>query len=178
MTDQPTPQPPREPGHERAKDFVEDAFFERGHPWLKVREIVMILVFWVVLLYPIVILVNSVAPHRIWEGVYRWTYHDGYELVHFLVRAVGIIVIVVVLFTVYLVLRNNHRERKVYPERLTYDVEGQARRKAILEQMYRERFGTEEFRHTARYYVVAPDQNLPTRYVHELLFTQKKGESE
>ncbi|GAA2178653.1 hypothetical protein GCM10009785_02130 [Brooklawnia cerclae] len=102
------------------------------------------------------------------EGIYRWTYADGYELVRFLLIAIAIIFVVVLGFSIYLLLRNNHREKKVYPYRKTYDEEGLVKRKAILETMYAERFGDEDARHGTRYYVVAPEQNLDTGYVHDL----------
>ncbi|QAY69880.1 hypothetical protein [Xylanimonas protaetiae] len=157
--------------HGAAKTFVEDRYFARGHGRLKVRETLMILVLWVVLLYPVAVLANSVAPDApIWSALYHGAYEDGEELVRFLARAVAIVVVVVVLLSsTALLLRNNHRERKVYPERTTYDAAGAARRKAALEAMYHDRFGDEDFRRSARYYAVAPEQNLPTGFVHELL---------
>ncbi|MCI1642339.1 MAG: hypothetical protein LKI58_09260 [Actinomyces sp.] len=148
--------------------FVHDAFYERGHLWLKVRQTLVALVFWFVLLAPIVVLINSVSREESWEGIYRWTYADGYELVRFLVIAIAVIIVVVLGFSVYLLLRNNHREKKVYPSRTTYDAEGLARRRAILEAMYSERFGSDDARHGTRYYVVAPEQNLDTGYIRDL----------
>lgn len=159
----------------RAKVFVEDAFFERGRWGLKAREIVMTIMFWLMLLVPIAILANSAASHAISRDFYRWTYADGDTLVHFLERAIAIIVIVVAASTVLLLLHNNHRERTVYPERLTYDVAGQARRRAVIEQMYLERFGDAERRFAAAHYVVTPDQNLTATHVHDLLGAAAQG---
>ncbi|WP_051208548.1 hypothetical protein [Propionicicella superfundia] len=148
--------------------FVHDAYYERGHGWLKVRQTLVALVFWFVLLAPIVVLINSVSREARWEGIYRWSYADGYELVRFLLLAIAVIFVVVLGFSIYLLLRNNHREKKVYPYRKTYDEAGLAKRKAILEAMYAERFGADDARHGTRYYVVAPEQNLDTGYVQEL----------
>jgi len=140
----------------------------RGHAWLKVREIVVTLLIAAFLVLPILVLINSTARHVLWEGLYHWSYADGRELARFLVWAIAVIVVVVLVFSIYLLLRNNHRERKVLPYRKTYDVDGVAKRKAILGQMYDERFGPEEVRHGARYYVIAPEQNLPTTYLYDL----------
>ncbi len=153
---------------EATEGFVTDEFFERGHLWLKVRETAITLLITAFLVVPILVLLNSTAREVIWEGLYHWTYADGHELARFLVWAIAIIVLVVLVFSIYLLLRNNHRERKVYPYRKTYDVDGVEKRKAILNAMYDERFGPEDMRHAARYYVVAPEQNLPTGFIHDL----------
>ena len=148
--------------------FVKDGFFERGYLWLKVREIVVTLLIAAFLIVPILVLINSASRAVVWDWLYHWEYADGHALVRFLITAIAIIVVVVLAFSIYLLARNNHRERKVLPNRKTYDVEGMERRKAILNQMYDERFGPQEVRHGSRYYVVAPEQNLPTTYLHDL----------
>lgn len=153
---------------EATEGFVHDRFFERGHLWLKVRETAIVLLITAFLVVPILVLINSTARTVVWENLYHWNYADGFDLARFLAWAISIIVVVVLVFSIYLLLRNNHRERKVYPHRKTYDVEGMERRKAILNQMYDERFGPEAVRHGSRYYVVAPEQNLPTGYLHDL----------
>lgn len=150
------------------KSFVQDAYYERGHWGIKVRESAVTILIWVFLVFPILVLINSVSRQVVWEGIYHWEYVDGLYLSSFLQRAILIIFVVVLAFSIYLLLRNNHREKHVYPQRKTYDEEGLARRKAALEQMYAERFGDDGLRHSTRYYVVAPEQNLPTHFVSDL----------
>jgi len=154
------------------KDFVQDSYYEHGHWGLKIRESIITVLVWVFLVFPVLVLINSVSSRVVWSGIYHWEYVDGLYLSSFLQRAIGIIFVVVLGFSVYLLLRNNHREKHVYPQKKTYDEEALARRKEVLEQMYSERFGDDGLRHSTRYYVVAPEQNLPTHLISDLL---KKG---
>ncbi|MDR2722917.1 MAG: hypothetical protein LBB54_04240 [Cellulomonadaceae bacterium] len=167
----PLKKPAKQP-EKATEDFVQDRFYERGNRWLKTREIVVSILLWIFLVYPILVLFNSVNRHTLWEGIYHWAYTDGFQLDTFLKRAILIIVVVVLGFSIYLLLRNNHRERKVYPVKKTFDGAAMERRKQLLEAMYAERFGDERSRHQARYYVVAPEQNLPTHFISD---TFKQG---
>ncbi len=152
-----------------AKSFVHDAYFERGHWGLKLRQAVVTTLIGAYLVFPVLVVLNSVGEHEVWSNVYSWTYVDAARLAGFLARATGIIVVVVLAFSIYLLVRNNHREKHVYPKKKVYDEAGLVRRKEILERMYAERFGDDEVRHGSRYYVVAPEQNLPTHFVSGLL---------
>jgi len=154
--------------HDRSKDFVQDDFYENGHPWLKLREIVVTFLFWIVLLAPILVLFNSLSADVLWPWMYHWDWPDGIELARFLVHAILLGFIVVLLASIALLLRNNHYERKVYPNRITYDRPSMERRKAIMEHFYAERFGSPEFRESARYYSVRPEQNIDEGTIDKL----------
>lgn len=157
------------------KDFVKDSFFEKGNWGLKIREILLNLVFFAVLLIPIFLLFNSLADGSIWNKVYYWTYQDGFELSDYLESAILLAVVVILVCSLGLLYRNNHREQKVYPKKKTYNEAALATRKKILNEMQTERFGEQEFRETTRYYVVEPEQNLPDHMISDLF---KKAEVE
>jgi hypothetical protein len=152
---------------EATEGFVTDRFFEHGNLGLKVRQAAITLLIWAFLIIPILVVINSTSRHVVWNGLYHWSYVDGFVLVHFLDVAIVVIFVVILAFSIYLLLRNNHREKRVYPFRKTYDVDGLEKRKQIIERMYEERFGDDATRHASRYYVVTPEQNLPTGFVQD-----------
>jgi hypothetical protein len=154
--------------HPEAKDFVQDDFFEKGHWWLKIRQLLLNLFFLAILVLPVMILFNSIARKQIWSYLYHWTYKEGFQLSDYLSSSILIAFVVVLVISLAFLFRNNFREQNVYPKMKTYDEEKLEQRKAILEQMYTERFGDEAFRNTTKYYAVDGEQNLPDHLIKEL----------
>lgn len=150
------------------KDFVKDAFFESGHWLLKIREVAMTLLFWLFLVLPIIVLINSLSDTLHWENFYYWTYADGFELVDFLESSIFLAFLVILLFSIYFLLRNNHYEKHVYPNQKTYDEKELDERKEILEKMYKERFGEKGFRESTKFYTVEAEQNIKIGHVEKL----------
>lgn len=157
------------------KSFVQDRFFEKGNWWLKIRQILLNLVFLAILVIPIIILFNSILEGKISENFYFWSHQDGFDLADYLKSFILIAFIFVLVASLAFVFRNNHLEQKVYPKRKTYDEKKLEARKIILNEMYTERFGEQKFRESTRYYVVEGKQNLPDRMVDDLF---KEGKVE
>jgi hypothetical protein len=156
----------------QAHDFVQDKFFQKGNWWLKIRQVGVNLLFLAVLVLPILILFNSVSSRRIWTMLYHWTWRDGFQLTNYLESSILLAIVIVLVCSLGFLFRNNYRERHVYPKRKTYDEEKLKIRKAILNEMYTERFGDSAFRESTKYYAVDGEQNLEDHLV-EALF--KKG---
>lgn len=154
--------------HPEAKDFVQDNFFEKGHWWLKIRQVLFNLVFLAVLIVPIVILFNSLTSGQLVKEFYHWTYADGFQLTDYLNSAILLAFVIILVCSLAFLFRNNHREQNVYPKKKTYDATKLAERKVILDKMYTERFGDAEFRENVRYYAVDGDKNLPDRMIEDL----------
>jgi hypothetical protein len=154
--------------HPQAKDFVQDDFFEKGHWWLKIRQVLFNLVFLSVLIVPIVILFNSLASGQLWKDFFYWTYTDGFQLTDYLNSAILLTFVLILVCSLAFLYRNNYREQKVYPKKKTYDAKKLSERKAILDKMYTERFGDAEFRETVRYYAVDGEKNLPDHMIEDL----------
>ncbi|GAB2022627.1 hypothetical protein RyT2_17010 [Pseudolactococcus yaeyamensis] len=157
-----------EKSHPQPKDFVQDNFFEKGHWWLKIRQVLFNLAFLAVLVVPIVILFNSLQAGHLWKSFYHWTYTDGFELTDYLNSAILLAFVVILVCSLAFLYRNNYREQNVYPKKKTYDAEKLAERKAILDKMYTERFGDLKSRESARYYAVDGEKNLPDRMIEDL----------
>lgn len=157
-----------QPSHPQAKDFVQDNFFEKGHLLLKIRQVLFNLVFLAVLIIPIVILFNSLSKGSLISTLYYWTYSDGFDLTDYLNSAILLAFVVILVFSLGFLYRNNYREQNVYPHKKTYDAQKLAERKAILEDMYAERFGDSEFRENIRYYAVDGEKNIPEHMIEDL----------
>jgi hypothetical protein len=65
-------------------------------------------------------------------------------------------------------LRNNRRFKRLLQKQSMHDEVALEKRKEVLEEFYEERFGTKEERHGAKYYAVAPEQNIGEREIQEL----------
>ena len=150
------------------KDFVQDKFFEKGHLWLKVRQILLNVVFLAVLILPVMVLFNSLSDGKTWSFLYYWTYEDGFDLTNYLSSSILLAVVVVLVASLAFLLRNNYREQKVYPKKKTYNQELLNKRKEVLNELYTERFGDKTFRETAKYYEVDGEKNIDDHLIEKL----------
>ncbi|QPS71502.1 hypothetical protein [Lactococcus garvieae] len=158
----------KDPQVDVTSDFVQDKFFGRGNFLLKLRQTLVTLVFWVMIILPLLTLINSVSEYQIWKNVYRWDWTDGVPLARDLSIMIVLSLLVFIFIGGLFLMRNNHNLKKVYPEKKTYDVERAAARCALLEAAYTERFGSREFRENIDYYSVIPEKNMDTGFAHQL----------
>lgn len=149
------------------KDFVKDEYFEKGHLLLKIRETLTALALWVLLLIPLAVLINSVAPQPLWNNVYHWSYSDGLAWNHELFLAVIFALAFFAITCTLLLVRNNYRYTHVFPKKKTYDEAKLAQKTQILNEKYSQRFGDIDFRHNTAYYSVIPEKNLETNQIHD-----------
>lgn len=154
--------------HEAEKRFVSDHFFEKGHWWNKFYIVLLTIISWVAVFIPIywtissTLLKNDSKFYHVWndrtgEAIY---YHTGFL---FLV-ALAVITVGVFLLT----LHNNYRIKHHEKVEKLYDDEGLKVRKAVLNDFYTDRFGSEESRHEMRYYSVPEEKNLTDDTIREL----------
>lgn len=154
--------------HVTATDFVQDDFFEKGHWWLKIRQVFLNLIFLVVLILPIMILFNSIAEKRIWRFLYFWQYQDGFELSDYLKTFILLAFIFTLVISLFFLFRNNYQEKNIYPKHRTYNEVQLKERKQILESLYTERFGDSEKRQQSKYYAVDGKQNFSDTLIEDL----------
>lgn len=156
----------------KIKDFVQDNFFEKGHFWMKIRQISMSLVFLFVVIFPVFILFNSIIKKHLWKHLYYWKYNDSFQLTNHLKDFILLAFVFILVCSLVFLFRNNCMEQKVYPKKKTYNEQNLEKRKIIMNDMYTERFGDKEFRETTKFYAVDGIQNLPDQFVSDLF---KKG---
>ena len=149
------------------KEFIHDKFYEKGNIGLKVQQLLAIIALWLIMLFPVVVVINSLGEEPIWPFIYHFNYAEGLTFFHFILITVMIGLVVMVIFSVVFLTRNNHYEQKIFFEKKMYDEERMDKRTAVLEEIYEERFGSREYREGLNYFVVSPEQNFPDNYIEE-----------
>lgn len=154
--------------HKPSQQLYTDAYFERGHWGLKVRQTLVALVGWICVIVPIVITITAflaVDPPQI---PHLWTYREGI----FEIKFIGILLlfafVMVSLFAVGMTIIQNRKRERVVEQWPTYNPINQRKRETELEKFMDDRFGDADFRHQVRRYQVKPEQNLETEQIHEL----------
>lgn len=95
------------------KDFVKDKYFEGGNFLLKLRQTLVTLAFWWMIIFPLLTLINSVSRQRIWRNIYRWTWADGLILARDLFIMVILSLLVFIIIGGFFLLRNNRNLKKI-----------------------------------------------------------------
>lgn len=70
------------------------------------------------------------------------------------------------------IIQNNRRE-SVIEKWPTFDSVSSIQRRRKVDEFMTERFGTEDFRHNVKYFEVAPEKNLETDELSNLLNKEK-----
>lgn len=148
--------------------FVQDEFYEKGHPGFKIKELLIALSLWSILIIPMLVIINSVGPEPLISWIYHWNYAEGRMfmqwLIWVLIGGFGFMTI----FSLIFLWRNNHYVTKVFYKRKMYDEQQKNKRIEVLESFYTARFGTKAERELTRSYTVDPEQNIPNDMIEKL----------
>ncbi|RZI49218.1 hypothetical protein [Lactococcus kimchii] len=152
-------------GNKAAQRFVQDKFYENGSKVYKLAQALVAIIGWLVLLFPLLIMINSILEKPLFTFIYHWSGKQGHIFLTYIsiVVVVGILVLGTASF--FLVRRNNLMEIQKLAEKKFYDEEKNKIRLALMEELYSERFGDKTSRESAGYYVVSPEQNFPKNYI-------------
>lgn len=153
---------------EISAELVEDAFFEKGHLGVTIKQSLLTIVFWGTVILPFIwLLFPLVKPHLAAQVHFRM-YLEEFLTFRFLTLFLPISFILLAIFFVCLTIRNNHNfENKLYKE-ILHDEERADKRTALMENLYTERFGSKETRESLRFYSVPEELNLETDTIREL----------
>ncbi|MFD1471207.1 hypothetical protein [Companilactobacillus mishanensis] len=146
---------------EKLEKYVNDPFFEKGHFWLKFRQIILTIISWIFVVVPVywtlsaTVFVNKNFMRTV------WSYAEGrdifYSYGHFFIIAFIVLAIVTILFT----LHNNHYTKQHVKKITNYDEKRLMARRNAIKDFYTEEFGeVNNRRNNVRYYSVSPQQNL------------------
>ena len=149
--------------------LVTDAYFQKGRSALKTRQTILTILAWLMVLVPFVWLAIPLTLPNLADRIAFRTYLEEAVTFEFLALFLGISFLVLVLTFTLLTLRNNRRFKRLLQKQSMHDEAALEKRKELLEAFYEERFGTKEERHGAKYYAVAPEQNIGEREIQELL---------
>jgi hypothetical protein len=149
------------------KSFVQDKFFDEGHPFYKIKETIYAFLLWLVLIAPIIILINSLNHGYVWDDLYYWTYRDGFEIASFIQSAIFIGFVLTLILAIIMLIRNNLFYKNIVKKKITYDQATLNKRVSLIEDIYQQRFGLKKQRYATRYYSVSSDQNFENGYFHK-----------
>ncbi|KRK64653.1 hypothetical protein FC72_GL002061 [Companilactobacillus tucceti DSM 20183] len=151
------------------RKYIHDAFFERGHVLLKIRQIIITILAWIIMIVPIYWTLSlTVFANKNMQGQ-PWSVPEGKDLFdffgHFLTDAFLVLTIITVAFTLY----NNYyttyhvKKHTIYNEKKLF-----ARREAIKD-FYSSKFGERYYRRNEiRYYVVTPENNFEIKTIDKI----------
>lgn len=153
---------------EVAKILVEDRFFEKGHRKTKIIQSLVALIGWVGILVPLIWTSSPfLLPRHLTK---RYHLMNGGEIssirLLFIFLAFTFLTIVIIYIT--LTLFNNHRFNRTLRYKNTHNEAQLNKRRFLMNQVYSERFGSEDFRLNVRYYSVSEEQNFDTSFIKNL----------
>lgn len=153
---------------EVSKRLVNDQYFEPGHWVLTIWQSVLTALAWLVVILPFVWLaIPFFMPKWAVRLKFR-TYFEEMMTFKFLRLFLLIAVVLVIVFSIILTIRNNHCFKHLISKEVLHDEEQLAVRRQALETFYDERFGSKEFRESVRFYSVKEEQNLETDTIKNL----------
>lgn len=148
--------------------LVTDAYFKKGRSALKTRQTILTILAWLMVLVPFVWLAIPLTLPNLADRIAFRTYLEEAVTFEFLALFLGISFLILVLTFTLLTLRNNRRFKRLLQKQSMHDEAALEKRKELLEAFYEKRFGTKEERHGAKYYAVAPEQNIGETEIQEL----------
>ena len=148
--------------------LVTDAYFKKGRSALKTRQTILTILAWLMVLVPFVWLAIPLTLPNLADRIAFRTYLEEAVTFEFLALFLGISFLILGLTFALLTLRNNRRFKRLLQKQSMHDEAALEKRKELLEAFYEKRFGTKEERHGAKYYAVAPEQNIGETEIQEL----------
>jgi len=150
------------------QQLYSDAYFEKGHWGLKIRQTLIGLLGWVCVFVPVIITVLSFWASYNPKIIHLWSYNEGIFEIKFIGVLLLFAFVLVSLFAVGMTIIQNRKRDRVVEQWPTFNPINQRKRETQLGKFMDERFGDQEFRENVRHYQVKPEQNLDTDQIHQL----------
>jgi len=150
------------------QQLYSDAYFEKGHWGLKIRQTLIGLLGWVCVFVPVIITVLSFWASYNPKIIHLWSYNEGIFEIKFIGVLLLFAFVLVSLFAVGMTIIQNRKRDRVVEQWPTFNPINQRKRETQLGKFMDERFGDQEFRENVRHYQVKPEQNLDTDQIHKL----------
>lgn len=150
------------------QQLYSDAYFEKGHWGLKIRQTLIGLLGWVCVFVPVIITVLSFWASYNPKIIHLWSYNEGIFEIKFIGVLLLFAFVLVSLFAVGMTIIQNRKRDRVVEQWPTFNPINQRKRETQLGKFMDERFGDQDFRENVRHYQVKPEQNLDTDQIHQL----------
>ena len=140
--------------------LVSDKFFNRGSVMLKVRQGILTIVGWT--------MVVSTFCWLLIPGIF-------YEkTLKFFLLFFTIVILVITISFLLLTIWNNHRYKNILKKKIVINKNRIEKNNEALEQYYDHRFGKKDFRKNVRFYIVPAEKNIANNDITEIY--NKRGE--
>lgn len=159
----------------KTRKSYRDRYFEKGHWGMKIWQLVIMLLSWVILFIPIIITCASYLAYRTHghHGHFFWNYAEGFQelnfLVIFLVFALGMTAV----FCFAMGDIQIQRSRGLVEKWPMFDMSKNQLERRTAEEFMAKRFGDKARRQSYRHYIVKPEQNLTKNQLKEIINSEE-----
>ncbi len=151
------------------QNYIHDAFFEQGHWLLKIRQILITIIAWVIMLIPIYWTLSiTVFFNKDLKGQ-PWSVPEGKDLFNFFEHFLSYAFIILAIITVSFTLYNNYYTKNHVKRHAIYDEQKLFARREAIKDFYSSKFGERYHRrNNIRYYVVTPENNFEIKAIDKI----------
>ncbi len=157
----------------RSKDsmrrFIHDPYFEKGHWIFKIRQTILTILAWIVLLVPVYWTFSAtVFITKSFKGTI-WSVNQGRDMFYSFARFLGGAFIVLFIITLSFTFYNNYYTKHHVKKHAIYDENRLLERREAIKDFYTQEFGERSIRRNQiRYYSVNPQQNFDVGAIHKI----------
>ncbi|BDR55996.1 cell division protein [Xylocopilactobacillus apis] len=152
----------------RNAKLVNDDYFKQGHWGLKICQTLVAIIGWCGVLFPFFWVLSPIWWPSFAKKINIAHYADEIQLLKFLgLFFIGYFIFIVI-FYFCVTLWNNRRFSHTLDRYTVPDQEKLKNREQVLEEAWKERFGSIEQRHELKFYSVPPEKNLDTHFTERL----------
>ncbi|WP_373841725.1 ABC transporter permease [Limosilactobacillus sp.] len=157
------------------RNFYDD-FFERGHWWLKIRQVLVALLCWLIFIIPCYVTIMTYRAHLTHgrHGFFFWRYWEGFQEIDFLIVFLTFALGMIAVFCLAVGFIQNQRRHGLVEKWPMIDLDENQRKIDAAENFMTKRFGPAKKRHAVRYYVVQPEQNLTKNQLKTIIEKKAK----
>ncbi|THE12672.1 hypothetical protein E1H99_07020 [Enterococcus hirae] len=148
--------------------LVTDAYFKKGFSALKIRQTILMILAWLMVLFSFLWLAIPLTLPDLAVRIAFRTYLEEATAFEYLSLFLGIAFLFLVVLFVSLTLRNNRRFKKLLQKQTMHDEEKLFKRKELLDAFYEDRFGIKKERQACKYYAVPPEKNIGETEIQDL----------
>ncbi|WP_125713580.1 hypothetical protein [Companilactobacillus kedongensis] len=151
------------------QNYIHDAFFEQGHWLLKIRQIILTILSWIIMIIPIYwTLSMTVFVNKNLKGQ-PWSVPEGRALFQFFGSFLSKAFLVLAVITIGFTLYNNYYTKHHVKRHAIYNEKKLFARREAIKDFYTSKFGERAYRRNEiRYYVVTPENNFEIKAIDKI----------
>lgn len=153
------------------KNNYHDMYFEHHHWLLKIRQTLIMLLSWCILLIPIITTISTYLAYRTngHQGHFFWYYAEGFRELNFLVIILLFALGMIGIFCITMGYIQAQRTRGLTTKWPMFDINKSHLQRQRAEAFMTKQFGDPEMRTNTRNFVVKPEQNLTKNQLRDIV---------